>query len=101
VKTRIFFTEGVDSHFGNTEILPDGQISCGGIVRLADLIVAEAVRKGQLKPVLAASHVAEPIPLSAVYPQGRHRMPKVRAFVDFLVARFGQAPWRFALTPSP
>jgi DNA-binding transcriptional LysR family regulator len=75
-------------------------IGGGGIVRLADLIVAEAVREGQLKPVLASSHFAEPIPLSAVYPQGRHRMPKVRAFLDFLVARFGQAPWRVAPTTS-
>jgi DNA-binding transcriptional LysR family regulator len=34
------------------------------------------------------------VPLSAVYPHGRHRMPKVRAFLDFLVARFARAPWR-------
>jgi DNA-binding transcriptional LysR family regulator len=73
-------------------------IAGGGIVRLADLIVAEAVGEGKLQPVLATSHLAEPVPLSAVYPQGRQRMPKVRAFLDFLVARFGQTPWRFALT---
>jgi hypothetical protein len=36
------------------------------------------------------------VPLSAVYPQGRHRMPKVRAFLDFLVERFGHTPWRLA-----
>jgi hypothetical protein len=35
-------------------------------------------RQGRLKPELAESHVAEPVPLSAVYPQGHHRMPKVR-----------------------
>jgi len=65
-----------------------------GITRLADLVVAEAVREGFLKPVLAESHGSEPVPLSAVYPQGRHRMPKVRAFLDFLVERFRHAPWR-------
>ena len=58
-----------------------------GITRLADLMVSEAIRKGQLNSVLAETHVAEPVPLSAVYPQGRHRMPKVRAFLDFLVER--------------
>jgi hypothetical protein len=26
-ESEIFFAEGLDSHFGNTEILPDGQIS--------------------------------------------------------------------------
>ena len=69
-------------------------VAGGGITRLADLIVAEAVADGTLVPVLPESHVAEPVPLSAVYPQGRHRMPKVRAFLDFLVERFSHAPWR-------
>ena len=69
-------------------------IAGGGIARVADLLVAEAVREGLLKPVLTESHLAEPVPLSAVYPQGRHRMPKVRAFLDFLVERFSHAPWR-------
>ena len=69
-------------------------IAGGGIARLADLIVADAVGAGQLHPVLEDSHVAEPVPLSAVYPQGRHRMPKVRAFLDFLVQQFGHGPWR-------
>lgn len=69
-------------------------IAGGGIVRLADLIAAEAVRDGRLQSVLKESHVAETVPLSAVYPQGRHRMPKVRVFLDFLVERFRHAPWR-------
>jgi DNA-binding transcriptional LysR family regulator len=67
-----------------------------GITRLADLMASEAIRKGQLKSVLAETYVAEPVPLSAVYPQGRHRMPKVRAFLDFLVEHFSHAPWRVA-----
>jgi len=71
-------------------------IAGGGIARLADLIVRDAVAAGGLVPVLAATHMVEPVPLSAVYPQGRHRMPKVRAFLDFLVERFSHAPWRLA-----
>jgi DNA-binding transcriptional LysR family regulator len=69
-------------------------IAGGGITRLADLIVAGAIREGRLKPVLEERHLAEPAPLSAVYPQGRHRMPKVRALLEFLVERFSHAPWR-------
>jgi DNA-binding transcriptional LysR family regulator len=65
-----------------------------GITRLADLIAAPAFREGRLKPVLIESHVAESVPLSAVYPHGRHHMPKVRAFLDFLVERFSHVPWR-------
>ena len=68
-------------------------VADGGIARLANLIVADAVRAGELNAVLEDCHVAEPVPLSAVYPQGRHRMPKVRVFVDFLTQQFGHGPW--------
>ncbi|MGA8155571.1 MAG: hypothetical protein WB822_05015 [Rhodoplanes sp.] len=33
------------------------------------------------------------MPVAAVYPEGRHRMAKVRAFFDFLVERFSGTPW--------
>jgi hypothetical protein len=38
------------------------------------------------------SHVTERVPLSAVFPQGWHCVPKVRAFLEFLVGRFSHAP---------
>jgi DNA-binding transcriptional LysR family regulator len=74
-----------------------------GITRLADLIAAQAVREGRLKPVLTESHVTESVPLSAVYPHGRHHMPKVRAFLDFIVEHFSHVPWRLprALNQRP
>ena len=65
-----------------------------GIVRLADVIVGEAIRRGRLVPLLTDVHKREPVPLSAVYAPGRHRLPKVSVFLDFLVERFGSAPWR-------
>jgi DNA-binding transcriptional LysR family regulator len=75
-------------------------IAGGGIARVADVLVSEAIRAGALKRIMTESHVAEPVPLSAVYPQGRHRMPKVRAFLEFLVERFSHAPWR-EIRPPP
>jgi DNA-binding transcriptional LysR family regulator len=75
-------------------------IAGGGIIRVGDMLVGEAIRLGQLVPVLANCHVVERIPLAAVYPQGRHRMPKVRAFLDFLVERFAHAPWRTGVMPQ-
>jgi len=65
-----------------------------GIIRLADVIVGDAIAKGQLRPVLADVHHVEPLPLHAVFPQGRHRSPRVAALVDFLVEKFAGAPWR-------
>jgi DNA-binding transcriptional LysR family regulator len=69
-------------------------IAGGGITRLGDVLAAEAIREGRLVPVLRHCYAAERAPISAVYPQGRHRMPKVRAFIDFLVEKFAGAPWR-------
>jgi DNA-binding transcriptional LysR family regulator len=67
-----------------------------GITRLTDVIVGEAIARGELIPILADWHHAEPAPLFATYPSGRHLSPKVKVMVDFLVEEFGSAPWRLA-----
>ncbi|QJR15837.1 HTH-type transcriptional regulator DmlR [Usitatibacter palustris] len=71
-------------------------IAGAGIARMIDVVAGEAVREGKLVPILRDSHHVEAVPLSVVYPQGRHRSPKVAAMVEFLVERFGSAPWRAA-----
>jgi DNA-binding transcriptional LysR family regulator len=69
-------------------------VAGAGIIRLADVICAGPINAGELVPVLADAHHVEPFPLSAVYLAGRHRLPKVRVFLDFLSERFAHAPWR-------
>jgi DNA-binding transcriptional LysR family regulator len=71
-----------------------------GIVRLGDIVIAEPVRRGLLVPLLIDVHHPEPLPLSALYLAGRHRLPKVRVFLDFLIERFGSAPWRIKANHS-
>jgi DNA-binding transcriptional LysR family regulator len=78
----------------NAETLVQLAITGLGIIRLADVIVGDAIAKGLLKPVLADVHHVEPLPLNAVFPHGRHRSPRVAALVDFLVEKFADAPWR-------
>ena len=65
-----------------------------GITRLTDVIVGDAIRRGELVPILSDWHHVEPVPLYATYPSGRNLSPKIRAMVDFLVEQFGPAPWR-------
>jgi DNA-binding transcriptional LysR family regulator len=65
-----------------------------GIIRLTDVIVGDGIRAGWLTPVLTDVHHVEPVPLSAVFPQGKHKSPRVAAFVSFLVEQFASAPWR-------
>ena len=71
-----------------------------GIIRLSDAIVGESIAEGRLVALLQDVQHDEPLPLHAVYPQGRHRSPRVAALIDFLVERFGGAPWRTALKIS-
>ncbi|HEX3440788.1 MAG TPA: LysR family transcriptional regulator [Pseudolabrys sp.] len=65
-----------------------------GIVRLSDVIVGGPLAKGELVPLLTDVHHVEPFPLAAIYPPGRNRLPRVAVFIDFLIERFGHAPWR-------
>lgn len=72
---------------------------CGaGIVRLAELLVAEPIRRGELVPLLTDVHHTEPIALTVIYLAGKHRLPKVRVFLDFLVEKFSRAPWQTGAT---
>jgi DNA-binding transcriptional LysR family regulator len=65
-----------------------------GIIRLSDMMVGEPISRGLLVSLLDDVHDSEPLPVSALFLAGRHRLPKVRVFLDFLVERFSSAPWR-------
>ena len=71
-----------------------------GIVRLPDVIVGPSLSNGRLVPLLTDAHVAEPVPVHAIYPFTRQRPPKVGAMIDFLVEKFGDAPWRTRAAPG-
>ena len=75
-------------------------IEGAGIVRLSEVIAGDALRRGELVPLLAATHHVEPVPLAAFYPPERNRLPRVAVFLDFLVERFGKAPWRLRDMPA-
>lgn len=78
----------------NAETVLQLTVAGVGITRLTDVIVGDAIRRGELVPILSDWHHVEPVPLYATYPSGRHLSPKIRAMVDFLVEQFGAAPWR-------
>lgn len=65
-----------------------------GIIRFGDVIVADAIRSGQLVPLLENWQEPGGFPLWAVHRAGRQRVPRIKAFIDFLAERFGQSPWR-------
>jgi DNA-binding transcriptional LysR family regulator len=62
-----------------------------GLVCLPTYLVGDALQSGRLVTVLD-DYTAPPLALRALYPHNRHLSAKVRAFVDFLAARFEQEP---------
>jgi DNA-binding transcriptional LysR family regulator len=74
----------------NADLLLDVAVAGLGIARLADFMVARALRDGALVRLLVDSHVPESFPIHALTVPGRHRAPRIRAFVDFLAEEFGR-----------
>lgn len=75
----------------NGMVLTDAALADRGILMTPSFYVAALLRQGKLRQILARYKLAE-LGIYAVYPQRSHVPPKVRAFVDFLAARFGKKP---------
>lgn len=75
-------------------------IEGAGILRLSEHVVADAIQKEWLEPLLQDVQDPEKYPLWALFPSGRHQAPKVKAFLDFLIERLGSAPWRIGSTAN-
>jgi DNA-binding transcriptional LysR family regulator len=74
----------------NADLLLDMAVAGLGVARLADFMVGRALRDGALVRLLVDSHVPESFPIHALTVPGRHRAPRIRAFVDFLAEEFGR-----------
>jgi DNA-binding transcriptional LysR family regulator len=78
----------------SADLLARLAIEGAGVVRLGEIAVANAIQNGLLEPLLQDSDEPEDYPLWAVMPPGRQRALKVKVFLEFLIERFGSAPWR-------
>jgi len=67
----------------NSQVLLRGVLAGMGIARLPDYVVRSAMERKELISVLQDFY-PPPIPVYAIYAQGRIVPPKVRAFVEFL-----------------
>ncbi len=64
-----------------------------GIALMATWCAADELRSGALVPVLADYPLISTQTLWALYPSSRELAPKVRVFIDWLVARFWPEPY--------
>lgn len=74
-----------------------------GMAQLNDLMVQPLVRAGRLLPLLREQFADERIPIYAVTPRARQRLPKIRACIDYWadwLARMNDPPVGPAGPPS-
>jgi DNA-binding transcriptional LysR family regulator len=58
-------------------------------------MVAGPIRSGKLVRLFADRHHPERTPAFAVFPPGTQKVPKVRAFLDYLIERSFGVPGRY------
>lgn len=75
----------------NGDALHQAALAGLGIARVPTFICWQALASGELVELLPGTSPSSSA--YAVYPHNRHVSAKVRAFVDFLVERFGPAPY--------
>lgn len=86
-------------HANNGDLLAAAAVLGVGLVFEPEIIVGEALAAGRLVRLLP-DYEAPVLPVHAVYASRKHLSAKVRAFVDFLAARFaGAAPAPGAKAP--
>lgn len=79
--------------FNGAEACVAAAVAGFGIARSPAFAAAEELRSGRVVPILGGFE-SELIHVYAVYPHARHLAAKVRAFVDFLAARYaGEPEW--------
>ncbi len=62
-----------------------------GIGRVMDLLALQLIRRGDLVPILQDQIDSQQVPLHALMLQERHRLPKVRACIDYWAEWFSTA----------
>ena len=67
----------------NTALVVSLALQGLGIARIHDLSALPLIRQGRLVPVLQDYFVSPQVPIYAVILQERHRLPKIRACIDY------------------
>ncbi|BDB30296.1 MULTISPECIES: LysR family transcriptional regulator [Cupriavidus] len=77
----------------SSEAMREAALAGFGLVCLPSYLTGADVRAGTLVEVLGAYRTT-PDPIRVVYPSKRHLSPRIRAFIDLLVARWeAGVPW--------
>ena len=72
--------------FDNSAAILEAIIRDAGVIQLPKFIVAEAISKGKIQPILQAYAPQSSLPITVLYPQKRYLSAKVRLFVEWMTA---------------
>ncbi|VCU68717.1 HTH-type transcriptional regulator DmlR [Pigmentiphaga humi] len=89
-KTAVPVKGGVESN--DVQVLRTAALDGLGIAILPAYVLYDDLVGGQLRPVLDAWDLPRTT-IDLVYPSRKHRLEKVRTFVDFMAARFARTPY--------
>ncbi len=74
------------------DLLREAAVGGAGVMLLPTFYVGEDLERGRLRPVLTDYRMHD-YGIYAVYPSRKHLTAKVKAFIDFLVERYGPEPY--------
>ena len=88
-------TISVTGNFRSTDglALSHQCLSGGGIMRMAEHLALPYIRQGRLVHLLRSYEFVDSTAIHAVYLPERHPLPRIRAFVDYMVDCFKRPPW--------
>lgn len=83
----------IDGHtrINNSLAIREAVLAGLGIARMPTFAISDAVNNGDLVVLFPSARTLE-VSIYLIYPQRRHLSPKVRAFNEFLAARFSDPP---------
>jgi len=64
-----------------------------GLAHMPTFVVGPALESGRLISIFRDKRKVSGARMSAYYPRAKHRLPKVKAFVDYLVGTFRKKEW--------
>jgi DNA-binding transcriptional LysR family regulator len=71
-----------------------------GVGRLMDLLAAPLIRRGELVPLLQDEIDSQYVPIHALTLPGRHRLPKIRACIDYWAQWLGKVQAQSTAVPK-
>jgi LysR family transcriptional regulator, regulator for bpeEF and oprC len=75
--------------FDYAEALLEAAVGGAGLIQAPQYIVAKAIQRGELVPVLTDYASREGTIIAIVYPQKKYRSAKLRVFIEFMTALMG------------